>query len=150
MVTNERNRMVISGRDAPACPWPVLEQAYALNIPGETRLPGWRVTADLMGENFFREDDIFSASFDISRSGRELTVRRRHTGDRFHPLGMAHSRKLQDFMVDSAIPRSWRDSVPIVCSGKEIAWVVGWRIDDRVKVTAGTQGVLRLEFHRAE
>jgi len=150
MATNERNRMVISGRDAPACPWPVLEQDYVLNIPGETRLPGWRVTADLMSENFFREDDIFSASFDISRSGRQLTVRGRHTGDRLHPLGMAHSRKLQDFMVDSAIPRSWRDSVPIVCSGKEIIWVVGWRIDDRVKVTTGTEGVLRLEFHRAE
>lgn len=150
MAANERNRMVISGRDAPACPWPVLEQDYVLNIPGETRLPGWRVTADLMSENFFREDDIFSASFDVSRSGRQLTVRRRHTGDRFHPLGMANSRKLQDFMVDSAIPRSWRDSVPIVCSGQEIVWVVGWRIDDRVKVTTRTDGVLRLEFHRAE
>jgi tRNA(Ile)-lysidine synthase len=63
---------------------------------------------------------------------------------------MAHSRKLQDFMVDSAIPRSWRDSVPIVCSGEEIIWVAGWRIDDRVKVTTGTNGVLRLEFHRAD
>ena len=150
MATNERNRMVISGQDAPACTWPVLEQAYPLNVPGETRLPGWRVTADLMGENFFREDDIFSASFDISKSGRQLTVRGRRPGDRFRPLGMAHSRKLQDFMVDSAIPRSWRDIVPIVCSPQQIIWVTGWRIDDRVKVTTGTDGVLRLEFHRAE
>jgi tRNA(Ile)-lysidine synthase len=150
MATNERNRIVVAGQGATACPWPVLEQAYTLNIPGETRLPGWRVAADLMSENFFREDDIFSASFDISKAGRQLTVRGRRPGDRFHPLGMAHSRKLQDFMVDSAIPRSWRDSVPIVCSGKEIVWVVGWRIDDRVKVTAATNGVLRLEFHRAE
>jgi tRNA(Ile)-lysidine synthase len=150
MATNERNRMVISGQDAPACPWPALEQSYTLNVPGETRLPGWRVTAHLMAENFFREDDIFSASFDISKAGRQLTVRGRHTGDRFHPLGMAHSRKLQDFIVDSAIPRSWRDSVPIVCSPGQIIWVVGWRIDDRVKVTTGTEGVLRLEFHRAE
>jgi tRNA(Ile)-lysidine synthase len=150
MATNERNRIVVAGHGASACPWPVFEQAYTLNIPGETRLPGWRVAADLMGENFFREDDIFSASFDISRAGRQLTVRGRRPGDRFQPLGMAHSRKLQDFMVDSAIPRSWRDSVPIVCSPAQIIWVAGWRIDDRVKVTAGTDGVLRLEFHRAE
>ena len=150
MATNERNRMVVAGPGASACPWPVLEQAYALNIPGETMLPGWRVTADLMSENFFRQDDIFSASFDISRAGRRLTVRGRRPGDRFQPLGMAHNRKLQDFMVDSAIPRSWRDSVPIVCSGEEIIWLVGWRIDDRVKVTTGAGGVLRLEFHRAE
>jgi len=26
--------------------------------------------------------------------------------------------------------------------------VVGWRIDDRVKVTTATEQVLRLEFHR--
>lgn len=149
LATNERNRMVISGHDAPACPWPVLEQDYTLNIPGETRLPGWRVTADLMGENFFREDDIFSASFDISKAGRQLTVRGRQPGDRFRPLGMAHSRKLQDFMVDAAIPRSWRDSVPIVCNPRQIIWVTGWRIDDRVKVTTAADGVLRLEFHRA-
>lgn len=150
MATNERNRMVVAGPSTGACPWPVLEQAYALNIPGETMLPGWRVTADLMSENFFRQDDIFSASFDISRAGRRLTVRGRRPGDRFQPLGMAHNRKLQDFMVDSAIPRSWRDSVPIVCSGEQIIWLVGWRIDDRVKVTTGAGGVLRLEFHRAE
>lgn len=150
MATNERNRMVLAGPGASACPWPVLDKAYTLDVPGETRLPGWRVTADLMDENFFREDDIFSASFDISKAGRKLTVRGRRPGDRFRPLGMAHSRKLQDFMVDSAIPRSWRDSVPIVCSPGQILWVAGWRIDDRVKVTTGTQGVLRLEFHRAE
>ena len=150
MATNERNRMVLVGPGASACPWPALEKAYALNIPGETRLPGWRVTADLMNENYFREDDIFSASFDIGRAGRQLTVRGRLPGDRFQPLGMEHSRKLQDFMVDSAIPRSWRGSVPIVCSPSHILWVAGWRIDDRVKVTTSTEGVLRLEFHRAE
>ena len=150
MVTNERNRMVISSQDAPACPWPALGQSYNLNIPGETKLPGWRVTADIMTENFFRQDDIFSASFDLNKAGKSLTVRGRRSGDRFHPLGMAHSRKLQDFMVDSAVPRSWRDSVPIVCSGEQVMWVVGWRMDDRVKVTAATEGVLRLEFHRAE
>ncbi len=150
MATNERNRMVISGQDAPACPWPALEQSYNLNIPGETKLPGWGVTAAIMTENFFRQDDIFSASFDLDKAGKSLAVRGRRPGDRLHPLGMAHSRKLQDFMVDSAVPRSWRDSVPIVCSPRQIVWVVGWRMDDRVKVTTATEGVLRLEFHRAD
>jgi tRNA(Ile)-lysidine synthase len=150
VVANERNRMVMSAPGSTACPWPALDRDYTLNIPGETALPGWRVSATIMKENFYKEDDIFSASFDLARIGEQLTVRGRRTGDRFHPLGMSHSRKLQDFMVDSAIPRSWRGSVPIVCSPGQVAWVVGWRIDDRVKVTTGTQGVLRLDFHRAE
>jgi len=150
IVANERNRMVMSAPGSTACPWPVLDRDYTLNIPGETTLPGWRVSATIMRENFFKDDDIFSASFDLARVGSQLTVRGRRVGDRFHPLGMSHNRKLQDFMVDSAIPRSWRGSVPIVCSPGQVVWVVGWRIDDRVKVTTGTQGVLRLEFHRAE
>ena len=150
VVANERNRMVIAAAGSAACPWPALDRDYSLNVPGETRLPGWRVTATVMGENFFKDDDIFSASFDLAVVGKRLTVRGRRAGDRFHPLGMAHSRKLQDFMVDSAIPRSWRGSVPIVWSPAQVVWVVGWRIDDRVKVTTATQGVLRLDFHRAE
>jgi tRNA(Ile)-lysidine synthase len=150
VVANERNRMVMSEPGSAACPWPALDRDYVLNIPGETSLPGWRVSATIMKENFFKEDDMFSASFDLARIGRQLTVRGRRAGDRFHPLGMAHSRKLQDFMVDSAIPRSWRSSVPIVCSPEQVVWIVGWRIDDRVKVTTATQDVLRLDFHRAE
>ena len=150
IVANERNRMVMSPPGSAACPWTVLDRDYVLNIPGDTKLPGWQVSATIMNENFFKNDDIFSASFDLARAGRRLTVRGRRTGDRFHPLGMTHSRKLQDFMVDTAIPRSWRASVPVVCSPEQVIWVVGWRIDDRVKVTTSTRDVLRLDFHRAE
>jgi tRNA(Ile)-lysidine synthase len=38
--------------------------------------------------------------------------------------------------------------VPLICSPKQILWVVGWRIDDRVKVTENTKEVLRLQFER--
>jgi len=61
---------------------------------------------------------------------------------------MDNTKKLQDFMVDARIPRSWRSRVPLVCSAERILWVVGWRIDDRVKVTEATRKVLRLEFER--
>jgi tRNA(Ile)-lysidine synthase len=61
---------------------------------------------------------------------------------------MSHTKKLQDFMVDSRIPGSWRDRVPLVCSPEQILWVVGWRIDDRAKVTENTKQVLCLKFER--
>ena len=61
---------------------------------------------------------------------------------------MSAEKKLQDFMMDCRIPASARDAIPIVCSPGHIVWVAGWRIDDRVKVTAGTRSVLRLEFVR--
>jgi len=49
-------------------------------------------------------------------------------------------------MIDAKIPRAWRQRVPIVCSPQHILWVVGWRIDDRVKVTKSTKKMLRLKF----
>ncbi len=54
--------------------------------------------------------------------------------------------QLQDFMVDAKIPRVWRDSVPLVCSGERIIWVAGWRIDHRTRVNDYTQRTLRIEF----
>lgn len=140
-------------------PFARLEGQFSLNVPGETALPGWRVRASILREQQVSslstsippadEDDGpcgFVADFDLQKTGSNLFVRTRRPGDRFYPLGMDSPKKLQDFMVDSKIPRSWRDYVPIVSSERHIAWVVGWRIDDRVKVTADTRHVLRLEF----
>ena len=53
-----------------------------------------------------------------------------------------------EFMIDARGPRAWRKLVPVVCSPRQIMWVVGWRIDDRLKVTASTGEVLRLRFRR--
>jgi hypothetical protein len=36
--------------------------------------------------------------------------------------------------------------VPLVCTRDQIVWVVGWRIDNRVRVTESTRQTLRLEF----
>jgi len=90
------------------------------------------------------------AHFDLQKTGIRLFVRKRRPGDRFQPLGMSMSKKLYEFMVDAKIPRSWRNHIPIVCSPQQIIWVVGWRIDDRVKVTEASKEILRLEFIKSE
>ena len=91
---------------------------------------------------------------DIPVVGSQLTVRSRRRGDRFRPLGMAGDKKLARFMIDARIPRVWRSRVPVVVAGglavagRWIVWLAGWRIDDRAKVTSGTERALRLSFER--
>jgi tRNA(Ile)-lysidine synthase len=63
---------------------------------------------------------------------------------------MSMPKKLYEFMVDAKIPRSWRGHIPIVCSPQQIIWVVGWRIDARVKTTEVSKKILRLEFIKSE
>ena len=94
-------------------------------------------------------DNFFTAYFDLDKVGNKLTVRHRQPGDRFQPLGMSQPKKLNEFMIDSKIPHAWRQRIPIVCSPQHLLWVVGWRIDERVKVTEDTKQVLRLEFKRS-
>ncbi len=142
----EYDRYLLTSQPAALCPLPPLEGEFALSVPGETRLPGWRVRASITGRDAMSEPcDGHTACLDLARAGHRLTIRRRHPGDRFQPLGMAWPKKLNEFMIDNKVPRSWRDRVPLVCSPEHILWVVGWRIDERARVTGATGQVLRLE-----
>jgi tRNA(Ile)-lysidine synthase len=147
----------------PPCPFPPLSGEFPLKVPGETVFPGWKVIASIVRErvsSLSSRDALgpsertcqgnLVAHFDLQKTGTELFVRQRHPGDRFQPLGMSMPKKLYEFMVDAKIPRSWRDRIPIVCSPRQIIWVAGWRIDDRVKTTKASKEILRLEFIRSE
>ncbi len=65
-------------------------------------------------------------------------------GDRFRPLGVSGTQKLKDFFIDHKIPRFERPSVPLLISEERIAWVVGYRIDGRVRITEKTKKVLKV------
>ena len=92
--------------------------------------------------------NLFTAYLDLDEVGSEVIVRCRQPGDRFQPLGMSQPKLLGEFMIDAKIPRAWRQRIPIVCSPQYILWVVGWRIDDRAKVTENTKRILRLRFEQ--
>jgi tRNA(Ile)-lysidine synthase len=116
-------------------------------VPGDVSIPGWRVRTSLADDSSGSPvEQSLTATLDASVARGGLFVRRRRPGDRFRPLGMAQEKKLQDFMVDAGVPLARRDSVPLLCSPDHIVWVVGWRIDDRAKVTDRTRAVLRVTF----
>jgi tRNA(Ile)-lysidine synthase len=147
----------------PPCPFPPLPGEFPLKVPGKTAFPGWNVIASIVREQVASlssrgalstsvrtGQSNLAAHFDLQKTGMKLFVRQRRPGDRFQPLGMNMPKKLYEFMVDAKIPRSWRGHIPIVCSPQQIIWVVGWRIDDRVKTTEASKEILRLEFIKSE
>ena len=142
------DRFLISQEPEMPSPFPTLGAELPVNVPGQTQLPGWRVEASVINREEMTESGDFTACFDLDKTGDELVVRGRREGDRFQPLGMSQPKKLNEFMIDAKIPRPWRGQVPLVCSLQHIIWVVGWRIDDRAKVTEATRRVLRLEFEQ--
>ncbi len=150
--TIEYDRYVLAPESISLCPLPVLAGEKELKIPGRTKFCGWEIDVAMVTPSQFKKEggeaNDFSACFDFASVGRKLTVRHRLPGDRFQPLGMAQPKKLNVFMIGARIPRKWRPRVPIICSGDDILWVVGYRIDEHCKVRPDTDKVLRLEFKR--
>ena len=143
---------LLLGRDlSKVTPLPPLDGEYRLNIPGVTELSDWRVTAEIIEAVGSvpveqQETDTMVELMAYDKTGDELSVRARRLGDRFRPLGMSEEKKLKDFFIDAKVPQLWRSRVPIVVNPRHIVWITGYRLDDRVKVTAATQRTLRLEF----
>ncbi len=151
----------IGPRGADRCPLPPIDGEKRLAVPGETRVGGWTVSTsvvDSLGEweaRTRRADRgggglVHEAALSAASTGRRLCVRSRRPGDRFHPLGMPQAKKLQDFMVDSRVPRSWRDRVPLVVAPGGIAWVVGWRPAEWARIRNGDAPALLITFRRQD
>jgi tRNA(Ile)-lysidine synthase len=146
----EYDRYLLASDPTALSPLPILNGEFQLKIPGETLLPGWLIEAVVISREGMTEKDAFTAYLDLAKTGDKLLVRPRKRGDRFQPLGLDQPKKLNEFMIDAKIPRTWRQRVPIVCSPEQIVWVVGWRIDEWVKVSEKTKRALCLEFKRVD
>ena len=70
-----------------------------------------------------------------------LKLRKWEEGDFFYPLGMNGRKKLSDFFIDNKFNRFEKEECYILCSGSDIVWIVGHRIDDRFKVSDNTKKV---------
>ncbi len=117
---------------------------YPLAVPGRTAVPecGIEVEALLCSdpETLLDANYYWQALFDYDKMCLPLRVRSRRPGDRFHPAGLGgKSKKLQDLLVDAKVPRHQRDAVPLLCSGAELLWVMGMRLDQRFLAQAGTR-----------
>jgi tRNA(Ile)-lysidine synthase len=90
-------------------------------------------------------EDRNRACLDADLAMGRGVVRNVRPGDRFRPLGLGGEKKLKDFFIDEKIPRSLRRRIAILEVDGRVAWVVGYRIDDRFKISGQTGRVLKIE-----
>jgi tRNA(Ile)-lysidine synthase len=82
------------------------------------------------------------ASLDFDKLQFPLILRKWQKGDTFFPLGMRKRKKLSDFFIDQKFSLNDKEKAWLLCSGKDIVWIVGHRIDHRYRVTASTKEIL--------
>lgn len=97
----------------------------------------------------YSSDVVISASKSVANLNADkllfpLTVRHLKKGDSFIPFGM-HGRKLiSDFCTDLKMSAIEKEELWLLCSGKDIVWVIGERIDNRFRVDETTKRIFRL------
>jgi len=96
-----------------------------------------------------RKNDPWRAYLDAQKIGYPLVLRNFRPGDRFVPLGMHGHKKVKDFFIDRKVPKPVRSRLPILLRDGEILWICGMMIDERVKVSARTEKILKIAFVRA-
>lgn len=76
-----------------------------------------------------------------------LIIRPKMTGDKFKPFGMKGFKLVSDLLKDLKLNAFEKDKCMILENGNgEIVWVVGYRSDDRYKVTETKNKLLKLSL----
>jgi tRNA(Ile)-lysidine synthase len=127
---------------------PAASLCCTLPVPGRVDLPSlhmWLIAAIVKEPPQRLARDRNVVYLDANALRLPLQVRFRRLGDRFHPFGAPGSKTLKAFLIDKKIPRSWRDDVPLVISGCDIVWVVGYQLAESVKMRPDTKQIVRIQ-----
>jgi tRNA(Ile)-lysidine synthase len=87
--------------------------------------------------------------FDADKVGSPVTLRHWARGDRFQPIGLATSVKLQDWFTNRKVPRARRHELLLAATvSGEVFWVEGERIGERFKLDKTTVRLLKWAWQR--
>ena len=121
-------------------------QAIPVALPGSAAGLGVELTSWIERAAPVRwPDGRWTAVVDADLVGDQAVLRPAEPGERFVPLGLNGHKAVADALAEVGIPAHARASHPILGGQDGCAlWVLGYRIDDRVRVSPGTRRFLWL------
>lgn len=125
-----------------------VEYEYTMNIPGSLYIKERNLT--IHSEITTKEEFVSSSKneiyLDLDKIQQPLIIRNRRDGDWFQPLGMQGSQKIKNLFIDHKIPRCKRNEIILFVDRISVIWIENMHLNDRVKITAETKNVLRLDI----
>ncbi|RYG18708.1 MAG: tRNA lysidine(34) synthetase TilS [Chitinophagaceae bacterium] len=139
--TVNRTELVISARATHSN-----DDVFFIHSPNEFVQVAGKKIAFSYSDAIHIEPEASKAFVDAEKLIFPLVVRFKQDGDKFMPLGMKHFKKLSDFFIDQKVPLPHKSKIPLLINGNgEMIWVVGFRQDNRYKVSATTKKVAIFE-----
>lgn len=135
----DRNKLILAPKSVEFDPMEIREDDIEINLP-----EGKFDILKIEGKEVL-DKSRQNAMLDLELLTFPLLVRTWKEGDRFVPLGMKHSKKISDFLIDLKVPILKKNGVKVLLSEEEIAWVIGYRIADWAKATPATRKLLYLK-----
>jgi len=95
-------------------------------------------------ESILKNNKILYA--DAGKLSFPLILRKWQAGDWFIPFGMKGKKKLSDFFTDQKFNLKEKEQTWVLLSDEDVVWIVGYRPDERFKITSKTRNVLQIEL----
>ena len=86
--------------------------------------------------------NMYTKWFDCDKIKGTPMVRTRRQGD-YIVLADGNAKSLRRFMIDEKIPKSMRESIPLLADGSHVMWVVGYSISSYYKIGPETKEIFK-------
>lgn len=125
--------------DQPDTIYTLFEHETNIEEPCKMTFESFRKTS-----SFQLEQDPMTIYLDKDRLIYPLIIRKWKHGDKFIPFGMKGHKKVSDYFTDRKFSLVDKSNTWLLCSGDDIVWIIGERIDDRFKITNTTIEILKV------
>lgn len=90
----------------------------------------------------FPHDSEFKAYISVDKI--DFTLRCRQDGDFIQPLGCKGKQKLKKYLNEKKVPKFEKDNIILLCKDKEVLWVSGYGLSEKIKVTDKPTHIIEL------
>lgn len=88
------------------------------------------------------------ACLDYEKISFPMCIKKWEYGDYFYPLGLRGRKKISDFLIDNKVPLPGKKKTYTLKMDEEVVWLVGFRIDDRFKITKESKIAYIIEYKK--
>lgn len=127
----------------------VEEQSHILIEEHDTEIKFLRGSLSiekLQNANYELQTTNSIAQLDANYIEFPLLIRKWKQGDYFYPLGMNKKKKLSRFFIDQKLSATEKENIWVIETNKKILWIIGYRIDERFKLTSSTKTIISIKF----